>query len=328
MARTLVCLGEILIDFLPIEVDGEVTGFSLHPGGGPFNVAVGLARLDQPTAFVSKVGADFFGRRLRRAVRAEGVDDRWLLDAPALSTLAFVAHEGDEPVFSFYGEGAADTLLAPGDLPDELFATAGLLHFGGISLLRGVTPTAALAAAQGLRGRALVSLDPNVRPLLVKDADAYRATLATAFASCDLLKLSAADIGWLEPGADPLAYAARQLEAGPAMVALTRGSAGVSGLRLRDGRLEQIEVPTMRVPVADTVGAGDSFTAGLLAALAVGGVLSREALVAMPADALRAALQQGVAAAAINCSRPGADPPRSAELAEFLGAGGLPATKG
>lgn len=320
MERKLVCLGEILIDFLPVARGGEVAGFSLHPGGGPFNVAVGLARLGQPTAFVGKVGADYFGRRLRQAVRAEGIEDGWLLDAPAPTTLAFVAHEDGEPVFTFYGDGAADTLLAPGDLPPALFDSAAILHFGGISLLRGSTPAAALAAAEGLRGRALVSLDINVRPRLIADAATYRATLERAVAASDLLKLSAADVAWLAPGADVAAYAAAQLEAGPALVALTRGGEGVSGLRLRGGRIERVDVPTFPVVVADTVGAGDSFTAGLLAALAAAGVTGRAALEAMPAEQLGAALRQGAAAAALNCSRPGADPPRAAELAAFLAA--------
>lgn len=318
MQRKLVCLGEILIDFLPIDANGEVTGFSLHPGGGPYNVAVGLARLDQPTAFVSKLGADFFGRRLRRAVRAEGIDDAWLADAPALTTLAFVAHEGDEPVFSFYGDGTADTMLTPDDLPAAMFEGADLLHFGGISLLRGSTPAAALAAAEGLRDRALVSLDINVRPLLVRDEAAYRATLARAVAATDLLKLSAADVSWLAPGADVTDYAVQMLDVGPALVTLTRGGAGVSGLRRRDGQLERVDVPGFKIVVADTVGAGDSFSAGFLAALAAVGVTSRAALEAMTTEELRAALRQGAAAAAIACSRPGANPPTSAELAAFL----------
>lgn len=322
MERKLVCLGEILFDFLPIERGGEVAGFTMHPGGGPYNVAVGLARLGQPTTFVSKVGGDFFGRRLRQAVRAEGIDDRWLFDSPAPTTLAFVAVEGGEPVFSFYGDGAADTRLTRDELPDELFAAASILHFGGISLLRGSTPDAALSAAERLQGRALISLDPNIRPLLVRDGLTYAALLGRAVSTTDLLKLSAADIAWLAPGVDPTEYAAAQLDSGPALVALTRGADGVSGLRRRGGQLERIDVPTIPVVVADTVGAGDSFTAGLLAALAAGGVTSRAALEAMPAEQLRAALRQGVATAAVACSRPGADPPRSAELAAFLAAHG------
>lgn len=319
MERYLVCLGEILIDFLPIEHDDVVSGFTLHPGGGPYNVAVGLARLGQPTAFVSKLGDDFFGRRLREAVRAEGIADAWLPTAAGrASTLAFVAHEHGEPAFTFYGDGAADTLLTPPELPHDLLEHARLLHFGGISLLRGSTPEAALSAAEMLRGRALVSLDPNVRPALIHDAAAYRATLARAVAACDLLKISAADTAWLAPEMDVLDYAAAQLAAGPALVLVTRGGAGVTAFRQGVEGVERIDVPGFNVTVADTVGAGDSFSAGVLAAFAVRNTLDRAALVAMPRTELEAALRYGAAVAAINCTRPGADPPRAAEVEQFL----------
>ncbi len=319
MERRLCSLGEILFDFLPVEAGGEVTGFSMHPGGGPYNVAVGMARLGQPTAFVSKVGDDFFGRRLRRAVRAEGIDDRFLATAHgAPTTLAFVATEGGEPAFTFYGDGAADTLLRPEDLPAAFYEETALLHFGGISLLRGSTPGAALAAAEGLRGRALISLDPNVRPAVIADPAAYRVTLERAVGLCDLLKLSAADIEWLAPGADILDYAADLLSAGPVAITVTRGGAGVLALRRGPAGVERLEAPGFRVQVADTVGAGDSFSAGFLAALAERGALSRQALAALPADEMRAALRFGAAVAAINCSRAGADPPRRGEVEAFM----------
>ncbi|MBX0329379.1 carbohydrate kinase [Oscillochloris sp. ZM17-4] len=319
MERRLCSLGEILFDFLPVEAGGEVTGFSMHPGGGPYNVAVGMARLGQPTAFVSKVGDDFFGRRLRAAVRAEGIDDRFLATAHgAPTTLAFVANEGGEPAFTFYGEGAADTLLAPEDLPEAFYAETSLLHFGGISLLRGSTPAAALAAVAGLRGRALISFDPNVRPAVIADAAGYRATLERGVAMCDLLKLSAVDIDWLAPGAEPIAYAEGLLAAGPALIMVTRGGAGVMALRRGPAGVERVEAAGFRVQVADTVGAGDSFSAGFLAALAERGVLGRAALEALPADELRAALRFGAAVAAITCTRVGADPPTRAEVEAFV----------
>ena len=319
MRRRLTSLGEILFDFLPVEAGGEVTGFTMHPGGGPYNVDVGMARLGQPTGFVSKVGDDFFGRRLRRAVRAEGIDDTFLATAHGSpTTLAFVATEDGEPVFTFYGDGAADTQLEPTDLPVAFYAQTALLHFGGISLLRGSTPAAALAAAAGLRGRALISLDPNVRPAVIADAPAYRATLQRAIGLCDLLKLSAADIAWLAPGSDIIDYATGLLDQGPALITVTRGGAGVLALRRGPGGVERVEVPSFTVQVADTVGAGDSFSAGFLAALAERGALSRVAIEALPAAELMAALRFGAAAAAIACTRAGADPPRRDEVDLFL----------
>ena len=320
MEHKLVCLGEILMDFLPLPTEGEVAGFTLHPGGGPFNVAVGLARLGQPTAFVGKIGTDYFGRRLRRTVRAEGIDDRWLLDVAAPSTLAFVTVEAGEPDFAFYGEGAADSRLTRDELPAELFAQATMLHFGGISLLRGTTPDTALAAAERLQGRALIACTPNIRPQLVRDGHAYTAILSRAVATCDLLTLSSADVAWLAPRVDPLEFAVGQLEVGPILVILTKGADGVTSFRRRRGAIERLDMPAFPVTVADTVGAGDAFSAGLLAALASDAVVSRAALEALPAEQLRAALRQGVATAALACTRPGADPPRSAELAAFLAA--------
>jgi fructokinase len=320
----LVSLGEILFDFLPIEADGAITGFSMHPGGGPFNVAVGLARLGQPVAFAGKVADDFFGRRLRQTVLVEGVSDAYLANsATAPSTLAFVAHENGEPAFTFYGDGAADSLLTIADLPVSLFSETQLLHFGGISLLRGTTPETALTVAERLRGKALISLDPNVRPALIADTAGYRATLERAIGACDLLKISAADVAWLAPDHSVEDYAMNCLERGPCLVALTRGGAGTLGLRRRGNTIERLEAAVVPVEVADTVGAGDAFSAGLLAALADRNVLTRDALDHLNSADLTQALQYGTLTAAITCTRIGADPPRRSEVEQFRHERGL-----
>jgi fructokinase len=310
-------MGEALIDFLPLNEGGRTVGFRMHPGGSLLNVAVACARLGQPVALATKIAPDFFGRFLRDYAAAEGVDPRFLGHADALSTLAFVAHEGGEPVFTFYGEGAADTLLTAEELPQALFDDTAILHFGSISLLRGATPAAALAAAERLKGRALLSLDPNLRPGLVRDEAAYRATLARAIALADLVKISAADLGWLMPGIPVEDAAAQLLAQGPALVVVTRGGAGV--LAARHGR-PPLSLPAFSVTVADTVGAGDSFNGGMLTSLAEGGVTGRAALAAAPDGALAATLRFAAAVAAINCTRPGADPPRRPEVEAFLAA--------
>ncbi|HEX9442024.1 MAG TPA: PfkB family carbohydrate kinase, partial [Roseiflexaceae bacterium] len=132
MPNLITSIGEILIDFLPIVERGETTGFRMHVGGSPYNVAMGVARLGQPVAFASKVATDFFGRHMRAHVEREGIDTRFLLNADAQSTLAFVAYEEGEPAYSFYGDSAADTLLSPGELPQALFDETRILHFGSI----------------------------------------------------------------------------------------------------------------------------------------------------------------------------------------------------
>ena len=161
------CIGEALIDFLPLPGDGRTAGFGMHAGGSSLNVAVAAARLGRPAALAGKVSTDYFGRYLRAYVETEGVDVRWLIPADSPTTLAFVALESGDPVFSFYGQGAADTLLSEVDLPDALFQETTILQVGSISLLRGTTPGSVLAACQRMAGTALISLDPNVRPDLV-----------------------------------------------------------------------------------------------------------------------------------------------------------------
>ncbi|MCU0490671.1 MAG: carbohydrate kinase [Chloroflexaceae bacterium] len=315
MHRLITSLGEILIDFLPIEEGGNTVGFRMFPGGSLLNVAVGTARLGQPTAFAGKVSTDFFGRRLRAYAEGEGIDTRFLLNDEALSTLAFVAIEDNEPAFSFYGEGAADTLLTADELPQALFEETAILHIGSISLLRGSTPDAIETTFGRLKSQALLSLDPNLRPGLVKDEAGYRARLARLTARTDIFKISAADLGWYMPGVPLEEAAAAIAREGPALVVVTQGGKG--GLALRPGEALQA-VPIFPVQVADTVGAGDTFNAGMLTGLAERGVYSRESLASLPAAELTEVLRFAAAAAAINCTRAGANPPTRAEVAGML----------
>ena len=309
----LACLGELLIDFLPQRGMAPM-GFRAYPGGAPLNVAVGLARLGQPVGFLGKVSTDAFGRALRRHLVSEGVDTRFLLDSDAPTALAFVAMVDGEPSFAFYGEAAADTLVRAEELSDAL-GDLSVLHFGGISLLRGTTPAAVETVVAQLAGRALLSFDPNIRPGLVRHAASYRALLERLFASADLVKVSAADLEWLAPDAPPEEAAADLLAYGPAAVVLTRGRQGARLLRT-DG---EWSVPAFQVPIVDTVGAGDAFDAGLLAALSQSGVASRVSLLALDERELVEVLRFASAVAALTCARPGADPPHREQVAALLG---------
>ena len=321
--RRITCLGEGLMDFLPISEGGSTLGFRLAPGGSILNVAVGLARLDVSAAFAGKLADDYFGRRLRAYLQTAGVRTDFLVVTPGRTTLAFVTPPDDarpngEPAFLFYGEGAADTLLVEADLPAALYDETEILHVGSISLLRGATPLAARAVAERLRGRALLSLDPNIRPGLVVNEAAYRATLDHFIAQADLLKLSLADLAWLEPGAereDPLAVAARYVARGPQLVALTLGAAGAVIATAGGYALRQ---PAPQVAVSDTVGAGDAFAAGLLSALAERGVVSRAALAALAEAEVAETLRWATTVAALTCARPGANPPTRDETLAWL----------
>lgn len=317
MNPLVVAIGEILVDFTPVVEGGRTTGFRLHPGGSPYNVAIALARMGVEVEFAGKASTDLFGRLLVDHLQREGVGTRFLSRSPAPSTLAFVALEGGEPSFAFYGEGAADTLLQPDDLPAGITG-AGVLHFGSISLLRGPAAATITGVVERLRGRALLSFDPNIRPSLVTDAAGYRQTLAWMFRAADLVKMSEADARWVAAERSADAVAAEVQAQGPALVVITRGARGASARTAAADA--QVGAPEVRV--VDTVGAGDAFTAGLLCALAQRGATSHEALEHLRADELHAVLRFAAAAAALTCTREGADPPRRREINEFLRNGG------
>jgi fructokinase len=308
-------MGECLIDFLPLQKGEETVAFRMHPAGSPLNVAVGVVRLGQPAAIACKIANDYFGRFLQSIIRAEGIDTRFLTMATGRSTLAFVAMEVGQPTFSFYREGAADTLLTVADVPDALLTETSILHIGSISLLSGTTPETVLATVEQLKGQVLVSLDPNVRPDLVQDEQGYRALLKRLFALTDILKLSDADLAWLMPNR-PVEQAVHELLAqGPALVIVTRG---VQGAIAAMAGPSVVSVPAFPVDVVDTVGAGDAFSAALLVDLARRRMVTRAALQNGSDKNLEEILREASAAAALNCTRAGADPPHSVEVEQLL----------
>ena len=315
MGNLITCLGECLYDMLPIVEHGHTVGFRMAVGGSPLNGALAAARLGAPVAFGGKVSTDFFGRQIRAFIEAEGMDTRFLLNDAAPTTLAFVAMEHGEPAYSFYGDGAADTRLTLPDVPEALFAETAILHLGSISLIRGQTPATLVAVAERIKGRALISYDPNIRAGLVQDQVAYRQTIDRLFGMVDLVKISAVDLDWLMPGVALEAAAAQILARGPALVLLTHGGEGALALRSNGAR---VSAPAFKVQVADTVGAGDTFDGATLAALYERGVTSRAALEGLPDSEIAAVLRFAAAAAAINVSRTGCNPPTRAEVAALL----------
>jgi fructokinase len=344
MSTVVMCMGESLIDFVPLPAPGQSerafgpgeskpedqaevlpksamsTDFRMYPGGSIFNVAVGLARLGHHAAFVGKIAEDFFGHHLLLKLKTEGVDTRFLSTAKAQSALAFVAIEEREPVFSFYGEGTADTMLTADDVPESLYEETGILHVGSVSLLRGATPATVLATAERLKGRALLSLDPNIRADLIHDEPAYRALLQRLIALADILKLSDVDLAWLLPGVSMEESLLHLCGQGPALVIVTQGEKGVLAQRGSSGA---IQAPAFPMPVIDTVGAGDAFCAGVLAWLADEAITSRERVLALSKQELRTVLSFASAVAALNCTRVGANPPYRSEVEQFLQSGSL-----
>ena len=305
----MVC-GEALLD---VFAAGETrTGMTLdaNVGGSPFNVAVGLARLGQPVGFFSAISTGFAGERLMRALVAEGVDTRAIARLAAPTTLSLIGLDAQGvPSYAFYGEGCADRLLQAADMarvPQGLT----VVNVGSYATVVEPTASALRALVERERGHALIAYDPNIRLNVEPDLQRWRDQLAWMQPRTDLLKVSEEDLDLLQPGVALDAFAAQALAQGVQLVVITRGGLGAIGWTAQ-GR---VTAPPVPVTVIDTVGAGDTFQAALLTWLAEHGALSAAALGALSNEALGSALAFAAQAAAITCSRRGADMPRRAEL--------------
>ena len=309
----IVVAGEALVDLVPRGPHLEPL-----PGGSPYNVAIALGRLRIPVGFLGRCSTDGFGQTLRARLDAEGVDLTLteLTEQPTTLALVHLDEQG-QASYGFYVDGTSSAEMAR--LPT--LADADPLH---VSL--GAVTLETAPAGQTLRRlverettHRVVCLDPNVRPRVITDLASYAGAMEQLVASCALVKVSEEDLGHLYPDRGVEEVARRWAQAGPELVVVTRGADGVLALD-RDGREHLVAAP--EVTVVDTVGAGDAFTAGLLAGLhARGRLAGRETLAATDADQLAEVLGFAARVAAVTCTRSGADPPHLDEVPEPPGGG-------
>jgi fructokinase len=201
---------------------------------------------------------------------------------------------------------------------DQVPAAAQALHFGSYAMVVEPVASAQRALVERLGGRVLVAYDPNIRLNVEPALERWRETLAWMLPRTQLLKISDEDLGLLFPGQAPEALAPQWLAAGVELVVVTRGAEGATAWT----GAHRVDVPGRRVAVIDTVGAGDTFQAALLTWLAEHDRLAPGALTGLDAAALEAALGFAADAAAITCSRRGADLPRRSELGRPAALGG------
>jgi len=305
-----VVCGEALFD---VFATGETpTGMAMDAriGGSPFNVALGLARLGQPVAFLSRVSRGFLGERLMRALAAEGVDTSTVQRSDEPTTLSLIGLDAQGvPSYAFYGEGCADRRLDASAL-EALPVGVKAINFGSYATVVGTTAATQRSLVERVQGRALVAYDPNIRLNVEPRLEVWRKQIEWMLPRTQLLKVSDEDLRLVWPGLEPAAFAARALAQGVKLVVVTRGGEGASGWTAS----AQVDTAPVKVAVVDTVGAGDTFQAALLTWLAEHGALAAPTLAALPADALAPALGFAARAAAITCSRRGADMPRRADL--------------
>lgn len=293
------CLGEALIDLIE-DAHGR---FSALPGGSPMNVAIACRRLGVPTAFLSRLSRDAMGQRLRRHLEAAEVDLRWAETGEEPTSLALVSLDRGQASYAFYRQGTADVTFDPRPRP-RLPGTVGTGSFGSLALL--ASPSGeAVADVVGGHPQVRWLLDPNLRPGLTGDLTRLRTRLLGWAGLAQVVKASAEDLAVL--GVEEADAVSAWLARGPVAVIVTDGAAGA---RLHRAERPTVSVPGAPVELVDTVAAGDTFSAALLT-----GWLDVPDLAALDDDGWRSLLRRATKAAAITCSRAGADPPTAEELA-------------
>ena len=300
----IVVAGEALIDLL-VQPDGRITAV---PGGGPFNTARTIARLGLGVAFLGRLSDDGFGRTLRGALNADGVDLSLTESTSAPTTLAIAdLDEAGGATYRFHTAGTSAPGLSAPAVAAALATGPSALHVGTLGLV--LEPMAG-AIADGVTtaaGSTLVMLDPNCRPPAIPERSSYLDRLAAVVRRADVVKVSTADLGYLSPDVPAITAARMLLDQGPAVILVTDGSNPVTCLM--SNLTFRVGVPVS--DVVDTVGAGDSFGGAFLARWIERGFGRREL-----ADdaALRDAVGHAIQVAVLTCGRQGADPPRRDEL--------------
>ncbi|MCC3764498.1 carbohydrate kinase [Glycomyces sp. TRM65418] len=303
-------IGESLVDL--VRWEGATAPVAEHPGGSPANVALGLARLEEPVTLVTRLGQDTKGAVVRSHLTDSGVQVRTVGSDAATGTATAVLDANGGARYEFdLGWDLPETL----NLPRETTC----LHTGSLatSLDPGATVVEALLERERRSGHRTISFDPNIRPALLPSRDEARARTERQVVSADVVKVSDEDLRWLYPETAPQRVAADWLGRGPAIVVVTLGGDG--SLALTGEGLVRRPAPT--VDVADTVGAGDAFTAGMLHQLGREGLLgggNRDALHHINPKQVIRVLDTAAAVAALTCARHGAEPPNLHELATHL----------
>jgi len=308
----IVCCGEALIDFVP-SADGHY--YKPCSGGSILNIATGLGRMQIPVQFFCPLSTDYFGNILANHLVDNGVDISLCPRMDGQTTLAFVSlpREGDEePQFAFYSNGAVDRNLASDQLPEEFNEDVKAIHFGSISLVLEPGASAYEILMRRESRQKILTLDPNVRSAVIDNQKAYQKKFEEWVTLVDILRLSDADMEYLYPDNEIEDLLPTWFGTGLSLVILTQGAKGAKAFSPKG---LNIFVQAQKVNVKDTVGAGDTFFSAVLTYLYEHKYLdNRTELADFNPKEMEACLAFAVKAAAINCTREGANPPYRHEM--------------
>jgi fructokinase len=306
----ILCCGEALIDMLPrMTVQGEAA-FAPYVGGAVFNSAIALGRLGAPAGFFSGLSSDLFGGQFREALGASKVSSTYAHTSPRPTTLAFVRLTNGQATYTFYDENTAGRMLTIEDLP-KLGSEIEAMLFGAISLISEPAGSAYEEFMRREHDSRVMMLDPNIRPNFIPDKAKHLRRIREMMAMADIVKLSDEDLDWFDEAGSHEDVIRNWLDRGPKLIVVTHGAEGAIGY----SREHKVTVVPRKVEVVDTVGAGDTFNAGILASLHEQGLLTKAAIGDLSQEAIRKALELGAKAAAVTVSRAGANPPWRHEIA-------------
>jgi fructokinase len=294
-------------------------------GGSPYNTVIALARLGAPAAFLAHFSQDFFGDMLFKRLTENNVDTRFITRTGENTMLAFVKLDtGGEPLYTFYTEGTASVSFVEKDIPKNLPPQVDCIYFGSVAMTMypiGPSIETFVQEQSSRQNGPVISYDPNVRTVMIKNRTAFVEHAERLMSYANIVKISKADAEYIYPGIpfDERIEKILSIGTGVRLLVCTLGNGGaLAVLKTGAGGAIRALVPIVDMPVLDTIGAGDTFHGAFLAFLWRTGMLSRSAIAAMTEQDLSAALLFANKAAALVCSREGADPPALAEVERLI----------
>jgi len=312
----ILCIGEAVIDMFQKNVPDLGDVFLPLPGGCSYNTSIAISRLGSPAAFLGRLSTNFFGEIQARRLRENNVKGDLLIRCDQNPILAFIkTEEVKEPQYAFYDEGTADRLLVTEELP-PLPSDTTCVVFGSVSMCMEPIATTIETYINKAAEKTVIAFDPNIRPMMIKDRDAYLKRFEKWAGVSTIVKISAEDYEYIDTDPSPQEALRNILDMGTRLAIITLGPGGASAmLRRDDGNVIESVSPAFDAgEIADTVGAGDTFLGAFLVRLLQKGKLSHNTIANLNEADLHDALDFANKAAAIVCTRRGAEPPTLEEV--------------
>jgi len=313
----ILCTGEAVIDMIQTHIAGLGEVFLPLPGGCAYNTSIAIGRLGVPVAFLGRLSTNFFGEMQITRLRQNNVKDNLLIRCGQNPVLAFIkVEEGREPEYAFYEEGTADRLLSPEELP-AIPPDTTCIVFGSVSMaMEPIASTIENLIIKEAENKKVIAFDPNIRPIFIKDRDAYLKRFEKWAGISTIVKISLEDFEYILPNPDPQQALEKLISMGTRLAIITLGPQGAIAMLKRDNAsVISTSAPAEKIPkVADTVGAGDTFHGAFLSWLEMKDKMSHNAIAALSENDLYEALVFANKAAAVVCTRHGAEPPALEEI--------------